>query len=58
MQFNRNGLIVIAALGFIAFLGVGKYALNSGILGRPDNSVSAVPVSTNIQKFQISDVHG
>jgi OOP family OmpA-OmpF porin len=46
-MLSRTGMMIAAAMG----------ALNHGILGRPTDSVSAVPVATTIQKFQVSDVH-
>ena len=57
MKINRTGLIVIVAVGAMALLGVGKVLLNTGILGHPSNSVSAIPEATNIQKFTVADVH-
>lgn len=57
MKITRAGFFVIAVVSAISLLGIGKYALNSGLLGRPSNSVSAIPQATTIQKFTVADIH-
>lgn len=57
MQISRKGFIVIAGVGAIALLLLGKTLLNQGILGTPTDSKSAIPTASTIQKFSVADVH-
>lgn len=54
-KITRAGFGVIAFVGVAAVLGVGKYAINSGLLGKPTAIQSAVPVATMIQHFTVSE---
>ena len=55
MALTRKGTMVLGAVGLIALVVGGKFALNEGLLGKPTTVATSVPVTTRIQHFTVSD---
>lgn len=55
MGLNTKGIAVLAVVGLAVVYFGGKYAINSGLIGRKAESVSAIPEVTSIQKFQVGE---
>lgn len=57
-KITRAGFLVIAIVGVGAVVGIGKLALNTGVLGKPTQVVSSVPETTKIQTFKVPETAG
>lgn len=55
MALTRKGIIAVAVVGLgVAYVG-GRMLLSTGILGSPTTVKSAIPVTTSIQHFTVSE---
>lgn len=54
-KITRAGFAVIAVVGVGVLVGGGKFAMHEGWIGKPAQTVSAIPVTTNIQHFTVSE---
>lgn len=55
MKITRAGFTVIAVVAVAALFGGAKFAMNNGILGKPTTVVSAIPTTSSISHFVVSD---
>jgi outer membrane protein OmpA-like peptidoglycan-associated protein len=54
-KITRAGFAVIAVVGVGVLWGGAKLAVMTGLIGKPAQTVSAVPVATTIQHFTVAD---